>query len=462
VLTGLRGRLAALLVLVCAVTLGICALALLRPLERLLIKDELSSLARDARQGTPALAAAAGQPPHPSRALTKEARRLERRSGMEVAVVDAGGRVLATSDPDRSGRFDDAVLALRENRVIRTTAVIDGESEARVALPTHRGFAVAVRTSLSGVRSAASVVRRAFVVAAAVSLAVALLLGIALAGRIVRRLRRLRDTALTVAKLGPLAEFEPDGGRDEVGDLTRAFATMQRNLREQEAARRAFVATASHELRTPLTSLRVMLDGARGDLEAPRVDLEHARAAVEQADAQAERLSNLTSDLLDLSRIDAGVPLRSELFELIELARSAQAELDVRARAAGRPVAVVPSSSCWAVGDPASAAQILRILLDNALRHGGGPVTVAVERRNGSAAVVVHDDGPGVPPADRERIFARFERGASTNPGPGFGLGLAIGRDLAHRMGGELDLDLDACDGAGACFVLTLPRVPDP
>jgi signal transduction histidine kinase len=460
VLTGLRGRLAALLALVCAVTLGICALALLRPLEQLLIKDELSSLVHDAWQGTPALARAAGQPPHPSRALTTEARRLQRRSGMEVAVVDAGGRVLATSDPDRSGSFDDAVLALRENRIIRTTAVMDGESEARVALPTHRGFAVAVRKSLSGVRSAASVVRRAFVVAAAVSLAVALLLGIALAGRIVRRLRRLRDTALTVAKLGPLAEFQADGGRDEVGDLTRAFATMQRHLREQEAARRAFVATASHELRTPLTSLRVMLDGVRGDLEAPHVDLEHARAAVEHADAQAERLSNLTSDLLDLSRIDAGLPLRSELFELIELARSAHAELDLRARAAGRPVAVVPSPSCWAVGDPASAAQILRILLDNALRHGGGPVTVAVERRNGLAAVVVHDDGPGVPPVDRERIFARFERGASTNPGPGFGLGLAIGRDLAHRMGGELDLD--AGDGPGACFVLTLPRVPDP
>jgi signal transduction histidine kinase len=460
VLTGLRGRLAALLALVCAVTLGICALALLRPLEQLLINDEFASLVRDARQGTPALAAAAGQPPHPSRALTTEVRRLQRRGGTEVAVVDAGGRVLATSDPDHGGRFDDAARALREDRVVRTTAATGAESEARVALPTRHGFAVAVRKSLTGVRSAASVVRRAFLVAAAVSLAVALLLGIALAGRVVRRLRSLRDTALTVARLGPLAEFQADGGRDEVGDLTRAFATMQRHLREQEAARRAFVATASHELRTPLTSLRIMLDGLRGDLQDPHVDLEHARTAVEQADAQAERLSNLTAELLDLSRIDAGVPLRCELFELIELARSAHAELDGRAREAGRPVAVVSSPSCWAMGDPGSAAQIVRILLDNALRHGGGIVTVGIERRNGMAAVLVHDEGPGILPADRERIFARFERGATANPGPGFGLGLAIGRDLARRMGGELALDEPA--GPGARFVLTLPRAPAP
>ena len=459
-LTGLRGRLAALLALVSAVTLAVCALALLRPLEQLLTNNALNSLTHDARQGMPALIAAAGQPPHPSRVLTTAARRLQRHGGGEVAVVDASGQVLATSDPDRGGLFDDAVQALREKRVVRSTAGTGEESEARVALPTNRGFAVAVRKSLTGVRSAAAVVRRSFLVAAAVSLAVALLLGVALAGRVVRRLRRLRDTALTVAKLGPLAEFQADGGRDEVGDLTRAFATMQRRLREQETARRAFVATASHELRTPLTSLRVMLDSVRGDLADPEVDLDHARAAVEHADGQAERLSNLTSELLDLSRIDAGVPLRCELFEVVELARSAQAELEVRADEAGRPMVVAPSASCWAKADPGSTAQIVRILLDNALRHGAGPVTVGVEHRNGMAAVVVQDDGLGVPPVDRERIFARFERGASANPGPGFGLGLAIGRDLARRMGGELELD--GPGATGARFVLTLPRAPAP
>jgi signal transduction histidine kinase len=121
---------------------------------------------------------------------------------------------------------------------------------------------------------------------------------------------------------------------------------------------------------------------------------------------------------------------------------------------------VAPSASCWAKADPGSTAQIVRILLDNALRHGAGPVTVGVEHRNGMAAVVVQDDGLGVPPVDRERIFARFERGASANPGPGFGLGLAIGRDLARRMGGELELD--GPGATGARFVLTLPRAPAP
>src|SRR5205807_6260439 len=135
--------------------------------------------------------------------------------------------------------------------------------------------------------------------AAVVSLVVALILGTFLAGRVIRRLRSLRDSALTVAELGPSAEFRPDGGLDEVGDLSRAVAVMQEHLREQENARRAFVATASHELRTPLTSLRVMLDSVRGDLEGPRPDVSAALAQVTEAEAQADRLSALTADLLN-------------------------------------------------------------------------------------------------------------------------------------------------------------------
>jgi signal transduction histidine kinase len=456
VVLGLRGRLVALLALVSAATLGLCALALLSPLEQRLIDDEKDVLVRQGQQLLPEIATVTSRPPAPSAALSRAVAGARRRGGAEIAVVKPDGTVLASTDPGTSERFLDAVRALREHRIVRSTEGTGAQSEVQVALPTDRGYALALRKPLDDVRSAVGVVRDAFLVAAGGSLVVAVLLGILLAGRVVRRLRALRNTALAVAELGPNAEFQADGARDEVGDLTRAFATMQEQLREQENARRAFVATASHELRTPLTSLRVMLDGLRADLTGPAPDIAHARSEVDRAEGQAERLSMLAADLLDLSRIDAGVPLRSEPVELTELVRSVAGEFEVRVAESGRQLDLAPAGARWALADPGSMAQVVRILIDNALRHGAGTVSVAVAGDAGTATITVRDEGPGVPAADRERVFARFERGGSAEPTPGFGLGLAIGRELAGRMGGEPQLD--PAEG----FVLSLPQAPAP
>ena len=124
-----------------------------------------------------------------------------------------------------------------------------------------------------------TVVAQGLIVAVLVGLAVALLVGVLLAGRIVRRITALRRTALHVAELGPVAEVMTAGaGTDEVGDLTRAFATMQDRLREQEEVRRAFVATASHELRTPLAALRLTLDLAAAQSRTPGAGAGQRRA----------------------------------------------------------------------------------------------------------------------------------------------------------------------------------------
>jgi signal transduction histidine kinase len=106
-------------------------------------------------------------------------------------------------------------------------------------------------------------------------------------------------------------------------------------------------------------------------------------------------------------------------------------------------------------GDPTACARIVRVLLDNALRYSqpGSPVTVVLDRDR----LTVADAGPGIPADDRERVFERFARGAGANPAGGFGLGLAIARELSERMGGSLAL---AEHGPGASFVLRLPRAP--
>src|SRR5204862_2022233 len=232
---------------------------------------------------------------------------------------------------------------------------------------------VAARKPISSVHDANGVVRRAFTVAALAGLAGALLVGGFLAGRLVQRIRRLRDTTLRVSELGPEAELSPDRGRDEIGDLSRAFATMQQRLREQEQARRAFVATASHELRTPLTSLQVMLDMLGEDLRTQPVNIESAQTQAANAEAQVQRLSSLAADLLDLSRIDAGIPLRAELVEVGAIVRSVAMELQARG---GAGIELSGDEVVWAVGDPGSVAQIVRILLDNALVHGASDAPI--------------------------------------------------------------------------------------
>lgn len=466
-LTGLRARLLLGLLATWAVTLAVVALALLQPLERRLRDDALATLTRDARAARVAVRGldVGAQRPGTSQGRYV-ARAIGRRANAQVVLVNRSGQRLAATDPDAIVPLGIAVRALREGRTIGGISDAGPIPVARVAVPagTEGGpLALLFYSRLDSVVSAVRVMRRAVVVAALIGLVTALLLGTLLTGPLVRRLRGLRDMALRVARLGPNVEVAPDPRRDEVGDLTRAFATMQDRLREQEQARRSFVSTASHELRTPVTSLRLMLELLREEIGRERPpSSEQIRAQLLDAAGQAERLGRLTDELLDLSRLDAGVPLARELVDLRAVARLVAQELDARAREAGRTLALEEAAApVWAVADPGAVAQITRILLDNALRHAPPGTAVRVEvaqEGDGGCRVRVRDAGPGVAPAEREAIFERFHRGAATSGTTGFGLGLAIGRELARRMGGELALVGDG--PPGACFELRL--VPGP
>jgi signal transduction histidine kinase len=254
------------------------------------------------------------------------------------------------------------------------------------------------------------------------------------------------------------APMPRDTGRDEVGDLARALARMQEELRRQESARRSFVATASHELRTPLTMLQGTMELLEEDLHGG-ADLEDAQQQVANARRELLRLSALASELLDLSRLDAAVQLRSEPVELGELARAVAAEFALRARERDVEIQVVPPpDACWGRGDPDAVARVVRILLDNGLRYAppGEPIRVRAEAGERDAVIEVSDRGPGIPEEEREHVFERFHRGRGAGAASGFGLGLAIGRELAERMGGSLELAPEAA-GRGACFVLRLP-----
>ena len=162
---------------------------------------------------------------------------------------------------------------------------------------------------------------------------------------------------------------------------------MQHRLQQQEEARRAFVSTASHELRTPLASLDGMLELLYDDLGSGDPDLDDARSLLERARTQSRRLARLAADLLDLSRLDAQVQLRSEPVELGELSRAVLAEFELGTEERGIVSTLDDSAGqVWARGDPGGIARIVRILLDNAVRvspQGGGDRRRAAQRRAG-------------------------------------------------------------------------------
>jgi signal transduction histidine kinase len=205
-----------------------------------------------------------------------------------------------------------------------------------------------------------------------------------------------------------------------------------------------------------------MLELLDADLAAAPPDIEDARLRSAAAHAQSRRLAALAGGLLDLTRLDAGGEMRSEPVELGELCRAVAAEFEPRG---GVELGDAGEELCWAMADPGAVARVLRILVDNALRYAGPPVRVEAEQRGQTPRVVVSDSGPGVAVEERELVFERFRRGSASAPEGGFGLGLAIARELARRMQGELTLE----DGnPGARFALELPAAaaelvaPDP
>jgi signal transduction histidine kinase len=495
-LAGLRGRLLLAFVATSAVTLVVAAAITLSPLQSQLREqgtqqlqdttEDLRTEFRDAfKLGAPKdvrdAAERAKKDPQADRVDVGAAARERRESALITIAYDlrdrtGGARVFvtdgsftSTDNPPKSPAFlfdTGGRASLREPMTVALEARRIGVSQLRLrddvatfAMPVYDnseiiGVVVAQRR-LAEATSTASLVRTRLLAAAGIGLAVAIALGLALSSTLTRRLGRLQRAALRITHEGPEAPAPVDRGRDEVGDLARAIGRMQEELRRQEAARRSFVSTASHELRTPLTILSGTMELLDEDLREGG-DLTDAQEQVASARVELRRLSTLASELLDLSRLDADVQLRSEPVELGEIARAVAAEFELHASERGTRLHVDSPGPCWATADPAACARVVRILIDNALRYApaGEPIEVTTSLERDRAVVRVADRGPGVPPEERERIFERFHRGKATSEVSGFGLGLAIGRELAERMGGTLDIEPSS---RGARFALTLP-----
>lgn len=222
--------------------------------------------------------------------------------------------------------------------------------------------------------------------------------------------------------------------RDEIGQLATAFNQMAADLGAADEYRRGLIGNVSHELRTPITALQAVLENVVDGVVEP--DPQTMRMAL----SQTERLGELVTNLLDLSRVEGGaIPLQISRFDVDEFLREAVEHVSVSAT--GVPVAVkVSPPDLKAVADPARLRQVVVNLVDNAIRHSpaGGRVSVLATREASGLRIEVTDQGLGIAPAERERVFERFTRGATSDGGTG--LGLAIARWAVELHGGAIEV----------------------
>ena len=359
------------------------------------------------------------------------------RSGVVTPIADS------RSGPSRDIANDPLVMRALAHRGVLSGEVTRGGvsyAEAVDAVSSH-GPIVLLASSLRIDLQSVGVVRRRVIIAGALATLFAIVLGYGLASLFARRIRRLEAAAERIAG-GRFDEPVVDPAPDELGQLARAFERMRLRLASLERARSEFIANASHELRTPLFSLGGFLEL----LSSEELDAETRAEFLNETREQVSRLQKLATDLLDLTRVDAGkFAVERESIDLAVIGELLAAEFQPRAAAARHALTRDVAGPAPAVGDEARVLQVGRVLIDNALVHTppGTKVRVVAENDNesdGTARLIVIDDGPGIPVEAQGHIFERFYRLKGT-VASGSGLGLAIARELAGLMGGRIELE---------------------
>jgi len=469
----LRLRLVALLITLVAAALAATGFAATSLLSGYLTNQQDDQLTSDARSLT--------NNPQLSTVCTTSGFRLTVRDTY-LACLGPEGPIQQLSDdrsddelPDVSGMT--AGSASRYGQAPFTVRADNGRTAWRVVVqPVNSQFAIVYGIDLA---SDHNVLRRLVALEVVVGLAVLGVLAVAgylLVRNSLRPLEEVEHTAQAIAA-GDLSRRVPEGDeRTEVGRLSsalngmlarietsfRAQRTSEEQARASETRMRRFVADASHELRTPLTSIRGFAELHRqGAVSSP----EETRRLMQRIESEATRMGLLVEDLLQLARLDQQRPLDVVPVDLAEIA--GDAVHDARAVQPDRPLTMELDPSLTEIpvvlGDEARLRQVVGNLVTNALTHTPGDVRVTVRLFEDAGdpdtvGIAVSDDGPGMAPADAERVFERFYRAdtSRTRAAGGTGLGLSIVASLVAAHGGRVELT--TAPGEGATFTVRLPR----
>jgi signal transduction histidine kinase len=459
----LANRLALVFFAITLVAIGSLYVYVAPGLQSRLMGEKLAELAHAAQHDSKAIAATVGS----STTLPQVRQIVTRTGGISgdritlLSVNMAQGAVQLSVQADSSNpaaagwlTYSVAHHAIASGRLATGTGSSQHGIVAEAAEPVRfLGHIVAVvvySVPVSDIVRTVALVRHEILVAGGIALLLALVLGYLFARAMAQRVKRLELAAKQVAAGEFGHPIEVDSS-DELGQLALAFNEMQHQLGQLELTRKKFIATASHELRTPIFSLGGFVEL----LEDEDLDPETRRRFLDQVKSQVERLRKLSVDLLDLSRLETGsLELRPEHVDLGELTRSVSGEFEptlaqhdshLELRLASRRI----EAQC----DPVRVAQIMRILIENALIHTppGTRITVTAGRVDGHVRLAVRDDGEGIDGETMSRIFEPFY---TVDDAQGSGLGLAIASELATRMSGRLTVD--SASGA-TVFTLELP-----
>jgi signal transduction histidine kinase len=449
-LRSLRTRLTVLFFAVTLVAVGVVFFYVTPQLESSLREQKLRSLARTAREFTPQIESVVLDN-GTARQVDQRVAYIGDSSSTRVTLLTVGDGTLglqlaifsdSTTEVQIDGlRFDIAEVAARTGREALGSEYRGDVLLGQVAEPIRDAGVVSrvvvFSSPLSDVQGNVGLIRSQILIAGALGLLLALGGGFVVSRTIARRVKLLEQGAERVAA-GDFTAVFPADKDDELGQLARALDDMQRQLAQLETARRRFIATASHELRTPIFSLGGFLEL----LEDEDLDEETRREFVGVLREQVARLGKLATDLLALSKLEAGsLDLRPQATDLGDLASRVTAEFTPALDKHESTLELrVDDERIEAVCDPERVAQILRILIDNALTHTpeGTGLVVTAARENGSVRLGVRDDGPGLDRYAASRVFEPF---FTSDDAQGSGLGLAIARELAEGMRGSLDVD---------------------
>jgi signal transduction histidine kinase len=370
-------------------------------------------------------------------------------------VIDADGDVVqATNGIGRTPLLAGADLerARREPFFTDRDSVAGFDEHVRLLARPAGGRVVVVGASREDREETLASLRDVLLIGGPLTLLAAALAAYGLATAALRPVNAMRREAAEISRLGSGRRLPVAAGGDELAELGATLNEMLDRLERSAERERGFVASASHELRTPLALLRAELELALREGRSP----DELRAAVASAAGESDRLVQLAEDLLVLARADEGrLPVRPEPLDAGELLAGTARRFEARATESGRELRVQPADGLTVRADRLRAEQALANLVDNALRHGDGPVELAAEPSGQAVRLHVRDRGPGFDPSLDGHAFERFSRGDRARSPGGTGLGLAIVEAIATSHGSRAGAG--PREGGGADAWIELP-----
>jgi heavy metal sensor kinase len=375
-------------------------------------------------------------------------------------VLTAKGEIYATTDqlanhPQLAPA--EAARAAQASFLITRPHVRSIQGQARLlARPAHargRTFVVVVASTLDDRNESLRNLRTLLSIGIPVALLLASLAGYLVSGRAFRPVEAMRRRAAAVSAAEPEQRLPLPEANDEIRRLGETLNQMLGRLEAAIERERGFVDDASHELRTPLAMHKTELELALRYAETP----EELRAAIASAVVEVDRLIQLAEDLLVLARSDEGkLALDLRRVGVADLLGHVRERFSTRIAETGRSLLVEPSDGLTVDGDRLRLEQALTNLVENAIQHGGGEITVRASEADGEVAIHVVDRGPGFAAEFIDRAFDRFTRGDSARGGDGTGLGLAIVDAIARAHRGSAHAANR--EGVGADVWIALPR----